>query len=95
MFFSAKSTCSLQINYLSLDDFLPAIEKRRWLKSHSLQKLAKTMVNLKKLIHPNEQGLWLNQPTKELGRLLTDCQQGSENKGKVMRRFLNCILWGL
>jgi len=52
-----------KINYLSLDDFLPAIEKRRWLKSHSLQKLAKT--GEFNLIRPNAQHLWLNQPTED------------------------------
>ncbi len=52
-----------KIHYLTLDDFLPAIEKRRWLKNHSLQKLAKTGEFT--LIRPNAQGLWLNQPTED------------------------------
>ncbi|ALG67503.1 type ISP restriction/modification enzyme [Beggiatoa leptomitoformis] len=52
-----------KIHHLALDDFLPAIEKRRWLKSHSLQKLAKT--GQFDLIRPNPQGLWLNQPTED------------------------------
>ncbi len=57
----ALSGC--KIRYLALDDFLPAIEKRRWLKSHSLQKLAKT--GQFDSIRPNAQGLWLNQPTED------------------------------
>lgn len=51
-----------QIHYLSLDDFLTALEKRRWLQSNYLEKLART--GQFDQIRPNAQGLWLNQPTE-------------------------------
>lgn len=54
------TTC--EVHYLSLDDFLTAVEKRQWLKTNHLQKLAKT--GQFDRIKPNKQGLWLNQPTE-------------------------------
>jgi predicted helicase len=52
-----------QIHYLSLNDFLPAIEKRRWLKANHLWQLARS--GQFHLIRPNAQGDWLNQPTED------------------------------
>ncbi len=57
------------IRYLSLDDFLTAVEKRQWLKSSYLQKLAKT--GQFERIKPNPQGLWLNQPTEDWSECLS------------------------
>lgn len=52
-----------KIHYLTLDDFLPATEKRNWLRNNYLEKLAKT--GQFALIRPNAQNLWLNQPTED------------------------------
>jgi predicted helicase len=57
----AKNADSTQceIHYLSVDDFLPAIEKRRWLKAHHLSRLASK--GEFRFIRPNARGDWLNQ----------------------------------
>jgi len=55
---SASENCEL--HYLTLDDFLPAVEKLRWLKSNHLRSLAKN--GQFRFITPNERGEWLNQP---------------------------------
>jgi predicted helicase len=52
-------TTSCEIHYLSVDDFLPAIEKRRWLKAHHLSRLANK--GEFRFIRPNARGDWLNQ----------------------------------
>ncbi|OUD15695.1 type ISP restriction/modification enzyme [Thioflexithrix psekupsensis] len=52
-----------KIHYLTLDDFLPAVEKRNWLRNNYLEKLAKT--GQFAFIRPNAQNLWLNQPTED------------------------------
>lgn len=52
-----------EIHYLSLDDFLPAIEKKRWLKSNHLSQLYKA--GKFQSIQPDINGLWLNQPTED------------------------------
>jgi predicted helicase len=52
-----------EIHYLSLDDFLPAIEKKRWLQTHHLSQLYKA--GNFQIIQPTTNGLWLNQPTED------------------------------
>jgi len=51
--------CECAIHYLNLDDFLLAIEKRRWLKSNALRNLFKAVQF--RGITPNKRGDWLNQ----------------------------------
>ncbi len=50
-----------EIHYIHAPEGSTGIEKLRWLKSNYLQKLSKT--GQFEQIKPNEQGLWLNQPT--------------------------------
>jgi len=54
---------SCELHYLTLDDFLPAVEKLRWLKSNHLRSLAKN--GQFRFITPNERGEWLNQPQED------------------------------
>lgn len=56
------------IHYLSLDDFLPAVEKRRWLTAHHLPSLAKAGAFQK--IKPDVKGTWLNQVQENWTHLL-------------------------
>ena len=48
------------IHYFSLDDFLLASEKRRWLKDNKIFSLARA--GKFRGITPNKLGIWLNQP---------------------------------
>ncbi|MBB1127345.1 type ISP restriction/modification enzyme, partial [Thiospirillum jenense] len=56
-------TGECHIRYLALDDFLLAIEKRRWLTHHSLRKLERAGEFCR--IRPSAKGEWLNQPTED------------------------------
>jgi predicted helicase len=47
------------IHYLSLDDFMTAVEKRHWLQHNTLRQLIKSREFI--TIKPNAQGTWLNQ----------------------------------
>ncbi|MBV5310347.1 type ISP restriction/modification enzyme, partial [Chromatium okenii] len=57
------ATESCKIHYFALDDFLPAIEKRRHLIRNQLHVLARTGKFSR--IKPNERGEWLNQPQED------------------------------
>lgn len=48
------------IRYIAVDDYLSAIDKRRWLAAHTLERLAKNGELTR--LEPNERGDWLNQP---------------------------------
>ncbi len=48
------------VHYVNLDDFMTAIEKRRWLAQHDLRGLARADEFTR--IKPNVRGDWLNQP---------------------------------
>ncbi|MEI7869138.1 MAG: type ISP restriction/modification enzyme [Candidatus Methylumidiphilus sp.] len=48
------------IHHLALDDFMTAVEKRRWLSAHTLRLLAKAGEFAG--VRPNDRGDWLNQP---------------------------------
>ncbi|MEY3219947.1 MAG: hypothetical protein RIT27_1304 [Pseudomonadota bacterium] len=52
-----------EIRYLSVEDFLPAIEKKRWLQSNHLRQLYQQ--GKFRRIDPNSNGMWLNQPTED------------------------------
>ena len=56
------------IHYFALDDFLPAIEKRRWLLRQQLHVLARAGEFNR--ITPNERGEWLNQPHEDWSQWL-------------------------
>lgn len=81
-----------QIHYLSLDDFLTALEKRRWLQSNYLEKLART--GQFDLIRPNAQGLWLNQPTENWSDWLPiaskDVKTGKSNEA-IFKLFASSV----
>lgn len=50
-----------EIRYISLDDFLTAMEKRRWLAAYPVRQLARDGEFTR--IRPSECGDWINQPT--------------------------------
>ena len=56
------------IHYLALDDFLTAMEKRRWLAANSLRQLARDGEFAR--VRPNERGDWINQPTADWSAFL-------------------------
>ena len=56
------------IHYLTLDDFLTAMEKRRWLAANSLRQLARAGEFAR--VRPNERGDWINQPTTDWSAFL-------------------------
>jgi predicted helicase len=81
-----KTDC--KIHYLSLDDFLTSIEKRRWLKVNSLYKLAKNGEFTR--IKPNKQGLWLNHPTVDWSKYLpiaTKDVKAGKNEQAIFKLF--------
>jgi len=49
-----------ETHHLALDDFMTAVEKRRWLSAHTLRLLAKAGEFAG--VRPNVRGDWLNQP---------------------------------
>jgi predicted helicase len=66
-----------EIHYLSLDDFLPALEKRRWLRSNHVRRLAKA--GEFRRISPNARGDWLNQAREEWGKWLAIASKQVKN----------------
>ena len=81
-----------EIHYLAVDDFLTAIEKKRFLSSNSL-------VTLKKQgafqgVLPNEAGDWINQPKNDWSAFLAVVDKmvkAEQSKEAIFRLFASSI----
>ncbi|MEI2781819.1 MAG: type ISP restriction/modification enzyme [Candidatus Competibacter sp.] len=74
------------IHYLTLDDFLTAMEKRRWLAAHSLRQLARDGEFAR--VRPNERGDWINQPTADWSAFLPVADKAvkaGQSEGAIFR----------
>ena len=56
------------IRHIALDDFMTAMEKRRWLATHPLRQLARDGELAR--IRPNARGGWISQPTADWSAFL-------------------------
>ena len=80
------------IRYLTLDDFLIAVEKRRWLAAHSLRQLARDGEFA--YIRPNERGDWINQPTADWSAFLPVADKAvkaGQSERAIFRLFASSI----
>ncbi|MFO1424118.1 MAG: type ISP restriction/modification enzyme [Candidatus Competibacteraceae bacterium] len=57
-----------EIRHIALDDFMTAMEKRRWLAAHPLRQLARAGELSR--VRPNARGDWLDQPTADWSAFL-------------------------
>jgi predicted helicase len=57
-----------EIRYIAHNDFMTAMEKRRWLGTHSLRQLARDGELTR--LRPNEHGGWIDQPTADWSAFL-------------------------
>lgn len=74
------------IHYLTLDDFLTAMEKRRWLAANSLRQLARAGEFAR--VRPNERGDWINQPTADWSAFLPVADKAvkaGQSEGAIFR----------
>lgn len=90
----AKENCV--IHYQSLDDFMTAIEKRRWLRTNKLYSLA----NGGNFLHitPSNRGDWLNLPQHDWSNWLpiankeTKLSKNKEQENAIFKLFSNGIV---
>jgi len=89
-FFIRNPRCEgCEIHYLAVDDFLTAIEKRRFLVVNSLAVLKRQ--GAFQGILPNEAGDWINQPKNDWGNFLiiADREVKSEKSDYVIFRLFS------
>ncbi len=80
------------IHYLTLDDFLIAVEKRRWLAARSLRQLARDGEFAR--VRPNERGDWINQPTADWSAFLPVADKAvkaGQSERAIFRLFASSI----
>ncbi len=81
-----------EIRHIALDDFMTAMEKRRWLATHPLRQLARdgALARLRPKIH----GGWIDQPTADWSAFLPVADKAvkaGQSKAAIFRLFASSI----
>jgi len=81
-----------EIRYIALDDFMTAMEKRRWLAAHPLRQLARDGALAR--IRPNARGDWIDQPTADWSAFLPVADKAvkaGQSEAAIFRLFASSI----
>ena len=81
-----------EIRHIALEDFMTAMEKRRWLAAHPLRQLARAGEFSR--IRPNARGDWLNQPTADWSAFLPVADKAvkaGQSEQTIFRLFASSI----
>ena len=81
-----------EIRHIALDDFMTAVEKRRWLAAHPLRQLARD--GELRRIRPTANGDWLNQPTADWSAFLPVADKAvkaGQSEQAIFRLFASSI----
>ncbi len=81
-----------EIRHIALDDFMTAMEKRRWLGGNSLRQLARDGELTR--LRPNERGGWIDQPTANWSAFLPVADKAvkaGQSEAAIFRLFASSI----